>query len=187
MQNCFRFNCWASSLTALIQLEIIFSRFLTTQTGLSADKPYLDPCLPGGLSDTVVRDNRTLYLRGQGDWTRCQEAVRPFLGLHNGTMSPGGVYQVTSLNETLRHYDLIWGVLPSWWLNFNSVLFFFPGSHQLQQQWVLRVLRVLLLHGGRAEVGRTVRQREVLPSCDGIHIQLLISKPEDRCDVLSCS
>ncbi|XP_070837290.1 ectonucleoside triphosphate diphosphohydrolase 7-like [Chaetodon trifascialis] len=69
------------------------NRFLTAQTGLSEDKPYLDPCLPTGLSDTIVRDNHTLYLRGQGDWTRCQEAVRPFLGLHNGTMSPGGVYQ----------------------------------------------------------------------------------------------
>lgn len=77
----------------LVNKTLSKNRFLTTQTGLSADKPYLDPCLPGGLSDTVVRDNRTLYLRGQGDWTHCQEAVRPFLGLHNGTMSPGGVYQ----------------------------------------------------------------------------------------------
>ncbi|KAM8772789.1 ectonucleoside triphosphate diphosphohydrolase 7-like [Acanthopagrus schlegelii] len=77
----------------LVNKTLSKNRSLTTQTGLSADKPYLDPCLPGGLSDTVVRDNRTLYLRGQGDWTRCQEAVRPFLGLHNGTMSPGGVYQ----------------------------------------------------------------------------------------------
>lgn len=77
----------------LVNNTLAKNRFLTTQTGLSEDKPYLDPCLPAGLSDTVVRDNRTLYLRGQGNWTRCQEAVRPFLGLHNGTMSPGGVYQ----------------------------------------------------------------------------------------------
>nr|XP_046230255.1 ectonucleoside triphosphate diphosphohydrolase 7-like [Scatophagus argus] len=77
----------------LVNNTLAKNRFLTMQTGLSEDKPYLDPCLPAGLSDTVVRDNRTLYLRGQGDWTRCQEAVRPFLGLHNGTMSPGGVYQ----------------------------------------------------------------------------------------------
>ncbi|XP_072319140.1 ectonucleoside triphosphate diphosphohydrolase 7-like [Eucyclogobius newberryi] len=61
--------------------------------GLSSDQPLFDPCLPVGLSDSVVRGNRTLYLRGQGEWSRCQEAVRPFLGLHNGTMSPGGVYQ----------------------------------------------------------------------------------------------
>ncbi|XP_070771475.1 ectonucleoside triphosphate diphosphohydrolase 7-like [Enoplosus armatus] len=77
----------------LVNNTLAKNRFLTTQTGLSEDKPYLDPCLPAGLSDSVVRDNHTLYLRGQGDWTRCQEAVRPFLGLHNGTMSPGGVYQ----------------------------------------------------------------------------------------------
>uniref|UniRef100_A0A3P9LH66 nucleoside-triphosphate phosphatase n=1 Tax=Oryzias latipes TaxID=8090 RepID=A0A3P9LH66_ORYLA len=69
------------------------NRFLLAQTGLSEDKPYLDPCLPLGMPDTVLRDNRTLHLRGQGDWTRCQEVVRPFLGLHNGTMSPQGVYQ----------------------------------------------------------------------------------------------
>ncbi|XP_062244276.1 ectonucleoside triphosphate diphosphohydrolase 7-like [Platichthys flesus] len=69
------------------------NRFLTTQTGLTEDKPYLDPCLPAGLSDTVVRENRTLYLRGQGTWAECQRSVLPFLGLHNGTMSPGGVYQ----------------------------------------------------------------------------------------------
>lgn len=73
---------------------MLLSRYLTTQTGLSKDKPYLDCCLPVGLTETIVRDNRTLHLRGQGDWTKCQEAVRPFLGLHNGTMSPRGVYQV---------------------------------------------------------------------------------------------
>lgn len=61
--------------------------------GLTSDQPLLDPCLPVGLSDSVVRGNRTVYLRGQGKWSLCQEAVRPFLGLHNGTMSPGGVYQ----------------------------------------------------------------------------------------------
>lgn len=77
----------------LVNNTLAKNRFLTAQTGLSEDKPYLDPCLPVGLSDTVVRDNHTLYLRGQGDWSQCQEAVRPFLGLHNGTMSPGGVYQ----------------------------------------------------------------------------------------------
>ncbi|KAK5865388.1 hypothetical protein PBY51_019664 [Eleginops maclovinus] len=75
------------------------NRFLTTQLGLSEDKPYLDPCLPLSLADSVVRDNRTLSLRGQGDWTRCQEAVRPFLGLHNGTMSPGGVAPINFSNS----------------------------------------------------------------------------------------
>ncbi|KAM9856522.1 ectonucleoside triphosphate diphosphohydrolase 7-like [Aulostomus maculatus] len=77
----------------LLNNTLTKNRLLTTQTGLSEDKPYLDPCLPAGLSDTVVRDNHTLYLRGQGDWARCQEAVQPFLGLHSGAMSAGGVYQ----------------------------------------------------------------------------------------------
>ncbi|CAL8331802.1 unnamed protein product [Lota lota] len=69
------------------------NRLLRSQTGLSQDNPSLDPCLPLGLSDTVARDGHTLHLRGQGDWSRCQNAVHPFLGLHNGTMSPRGVYQ----------------------------------------------------------------------------------------------
>ncbi|XP_029380501.1 ectonucleoside triphosphate diphosphohydrolase 7-like [Echeneis naucrates] len=84
---------WQRYEDQLVNKTLTKNRFLTTQTGLSENKPYLDPCLPLGLSDTVVRGNHTLYLRGQGDWTRCQEAVQPFLGLHNGTMSPGGVYQ----------------------------------------------------------------------------------------------
>ncbi|XP_077574977.1 ectonucleoside triphosphate diphosphohydrolase 7-like [Stigmatopora nigra] len=62
--------------------------------GSSEDKPYMDPCLPLTLSHTVVRDNRTLHLRGQGDWGRCLEAVHPFLDLRNDTMTTaGGVYQ----------------------------------------------------------------------------------------------
>ncbi|XP_028266629.1 ectonucleoside triphosphate diphosphohydrolase 7-like [Parambassis ranga] len=77
----------------LLNNTLAKNRFLTTQMGLTEDKPYLDPCLPIGLSDTVVRDNHTIYVRGLGDWSRCQKAVRPFLGLHNGTMSPGGIYQ----------------------------------------------------------------------------------------------
>uniref|UniRef100_A0A667WKB2 nucleoside-triphosphate phosphatase n=1 Tax=Myripristis murdjan TaxID=586833 RepID=A0A667WKB2_9TELE len=65
----------------LVNSTLAKNRLLSAQTGLSEDKPYLDPCLPVGLSDTVVRDDHMLYLRGQGDWARCQEAVRPFLGL----------------------------------------------------------------------------------------------------------
>uniref|UniRef100_A0A665UFP7 nucleoside-triphosphate phosphatase n=1 Tax=Echeneis naucrates TaxID=173247 RepID=A0A665UFP7_ECHNA len=78
---------WQRYEDQLVNKTLTKNRFLTTQTGLSENKPYLDPCLPLGLSDTVVRGNHTLYLRGQGDWTRCQEAVQPFLGLHNGTIS----------------------------------------------------------------------------------------------------
>uniref|UniRef100_A0AAV2M354 Ectonucleoside triphosphate diphosphohydrolase 7 n=1 Tax=Knipowitschia caucasica TaxID=637954 RepID=A0AAV2M354_KNICA len=68
-------------------------RTLDQTLGQSPDRPLPDPCLPLGLSDSVLRGNRTLHLRGLGHWSRCQEAVRPFLGLHNGTMSLGGVYR----------------------------------------------------------------------------------------------
>lgn len=53
-----------------------------------------------GLSDAVARDNRSVHLRGQGDWNRCLQAVRPLLGLHNGTMSLGGVYQVGGVQNS---------------------------------------------------------------------------------------
>ncbi|CAL8353119.1 unnamed protein product [Boreogadus saida] len=77
----------------VVNSTLASNRLLGSQTGLSQDNPSLDPCLPLGLSDTVARDGRTLHLRGQGDWSRCQSAVHPFLGLHNGTMSPRGIYQ----------------------------------------------------------------------------------------------
>ncbi|KAM9819269.1 ectonucleoside triphosphate diphosphohydrolase 7-like isoform 2-T2 [Syngnathus typhle] len=67
-------------------------------TGLSEDKPHLDPCLPLGLSHTLLRDNRTLYLRGQGDWPRCLDAVRPLLGLRNGTMTTAGAAYQAPIN-----------------------------------------------------------------------------------------
>lgn len=84
----------------------------------SPEKPYLDPCLPAGLSDSVVRDNHTVHLRGQGDWTRCLQVVRPFLGLHNGTMSLGGVYQVRRVQRprTGRLSGRLFRTLSSDWL-----------------------------------------------------------------------
>lgn len=76
---------------------------------MNKDEPLLDPCLPLALSDAVLRDNHTLHLRGLGDWSRCQDAVRPFLGLHNGTMSPGGVYQVDAAASDWSW--VLWAVL----------------------------------------------------------------------------
>lgn len=73
--------------------QLLNGTLAKNRRGLYEDEPYLDCCLPPGLSDSVVRANRTLHLRGAGDWAQCRRAVQPFLGLHNGTMSPGGVYQ----------------------------------------------------------------------------------------------
>uniref|UniRef100_A0A674APY0 Ectonucleoside triphosphate diphosphohydrolase 7 n=1 Tax=Salmo trutta TaxID=8032 RepID=A0A674APY0_SALTR len=78
----------------LVNSTITKNRLTGDQTGMMEATPLMDPCLPVGLSDVVRRDGRAVHLRGQGDWARCQGAVRPFLGLHNGTMgSPRGVYQ----------------------------------------------------------------------------------------------
>ncbi|XP_010871012.1 LOW QUALITY PROTEIN: ectonucleoside triphosphate diphosphohydrolase 7 [Esox lucius] len=78
----------------LVNATVTNNRLTSDQTGMMEATPLGDPCLPAGLSDVVRRDGRAVHLRGQGDWARCQAAVRPFLGLHNATMgSPRGVYQ----------------------------------------------------------------------------------------------
>lgn len=78
---------------ALLNGTLAATGLATSQTGLSPDRPRPDPCLPPGLEVAVATDNRTVHLRGQGDWDRCLRAVRPLLGLHNGTASLGGVYR----------------------------------------------------------------------------------------------
>ena len=47
--------------------------------------PFLDPCLPVGLEDTVVRGGKTLYLRGRGDWQTCAKLLQPLLAGSNGS------------------------------------------------------------------------------------------------------
>uniref|UniRef100_A0A493U2U8 Ectonucleoside triphosphate diphosphohydrolase 7 n=1 Tax=Anas platyrhynchos platyrhynchos TaxID=8840 RepID=A0A493U2U8_ANAPP len=56
------------------------SRLHGQQTGLSAETPFLDPCLPVGLEDTVTRGERTLHMRGRGDWQACAKLLQPLLG-----------------------------------------------------------------------------------------------------------
>lgn len=68
-------------------------RLTNDQTGTGESTPYLDPCLPAGLTDMVQRNGQTVFLRGLGDWQRCQETVRPLLGQPNGTASLRGAYQ----------------------------------------------------------------------------------------------
>ncbi|XP_061080339.1 ectonucleoside triphosphate diphosphohydrolase 7-like isoform X2 [Conger conger] len=77
----------------LVNGTVSKNRLTGDKNGMGESSPYLDPCLPRGLSETVQRDSHTVFLRGQGDWPRCQAAVRPFLGRHNGTLSLRGVYQ----------------------------------------------------------------------------------------------
>ncbi|KAJ8365318.1 hypothetical protein SKAU_G00141490 [Synaphobranchus kaupii] len=77
----------------LINGTLSKNRLTGDMTGMGESTPYLDPCLPRGLSETVQRDSQAVFLRGQGDWPRCQAAVRPFLGQRNGTVSLRGVYQ----------------------------------------------------------------------------------------------
>ncbi|XP_040419645.1 LOW QUALITY PROTEIN: ectonucleoside triphosphate diphosphohydrolase 7 [Cygnus olor] len=70
------------------------NRLRGQQTGLSAETPFLDPCLPVGLEDTVTRGDRTLYIRGRGDWQACAKLLQPLLGGPNSSQdSLTGAYK----------------------------------------------------------------------------------------------
>uniref|UniRef100_A0A8C5K6H1 nucleoside-triphosphate phosphatase n=1 Tax=Jaculus jaculus TaxID=51337 RepID=A0A8C5K6H1_JACJA len=70
------------------------NRLLGKQTGLTADAPYLDPCLPLDIKDEIQQNGQTLYLRGTGDFDLCRETLQPFMNKTNEThTSLSGVYQ----------------------------------------------------------------------------------------------
>lgn len=70
------------------------NRLLGQKTGLSPDNPFLDPCLPVGLTDVVARDSQVLHVRGQGDWVACGALLRPLLARSNTSQaSLNGIYQ----------------------------------------------------------------------------------------------
>lgn len=70
------------------------NRLLGQKTGLSPDNPFLDPCLPVGLTDMVKRNNQVLHFRGKGDWASCRTLLSPLLARSNTSQaSLNGIYQ----------------------------------------------------------------------------------------------
>ncbi|XP_067156202.1 ectonucleoside triphosphate diphosphohydrolase 7 [Apteryx mantelli] len=70
------------------------NRLHDQQTGLSPETPFLDPCLPVGLEDTVARGGQTLHVRGQGNWKTCAELLHPLLmGPNSSQASLAGAYK----------------------------------------------------------------------------------------------
>ncbi|XP_070288641.1 ectonucleoside triphosphate diphosphohydrolase 7 [Myotis yumanensis] len=70
------------------------NRLLGQKTGLSPDSPFLDPCLPVGLTDVVERNSQVLHVRGKGDWSTCGAMLSPLLALSNTSQaSLNGIYQ----------------------------------------------------------------------------------------------
>ncbi|XP_030341951.1 ectonucleoside triphosphate diphosphohydrolase 7 isoform X2 [Strigops habroptila] len=65
----------------------VHNRLHGQQMGLSPEMPFLDPCLPVGLEDTVVRGGQTLFVRGRGDWLACVELLQPLLAGPNGSQA----------------------------------------------------------------------------------------------------
>ncbi|KAK1211436.1 ENTP7 diphosphohydrolase, partial [Pygoscelis papua] len=72
----------------------VHNRLPSQRTGLSPETPFLDPCLPVGLEDTVARGGQTLYVRGRGDWPACVELLQPLLaGPNSSQASLAGAYK----------------------------------------------------------------------------------------------
>ncbi|KAB1270859.1 Ectonucleoside triphosphate diphosphohydrolase 7, partial [Camelus dromedarius] len=70
------------------------NRLLGQKTGLSPDNPFLDPCLPVGLTDVVERNSQALHVRGRGDWAACGAMLSPLLARSNTSQaSLNGIYQ----------------------------------------------------------------------------------------------
>ncbi|ELW49338.1 Ectonucleoside triphosphate diphosphohydrolase 7 [Tupaia chinensis] len=70
------------------------NRLLGQKTGLSPDNPFLDPCLPVGLTDVVERNGQVLHVRGKGQWATCGAMLSPLLARSNTSQaSLNGIYQ----------------------------------------------------------------------------------------------
>ncbi|XP_012925265.1 ectonucleoside triphosphate diphosphohydrolase 7 [Heterocephalus glaber] len=70
------------------------NRLLGQKTGLSPDNPFLDPCLPVGLTDVMERNSQVLHIRGKGDWATCGLMLSPLLARSNTSQaSLNGIYQ----------------------------------------------------------------------------------------------
>lgn len=79
---------------SLLSNSLLRSRLQGGQSGLSADSPLLDPCLPRDARDELHRAGLTLHLRGSGDFQLCRELLQPLLNRTNGTRSSlNGVFQ----------------------------------------------------------------------------------------------
>lgn len=60
----------------------IFSSYSpSTRIGTSSAYPLRDPCLPQSLEETVSQDKKDLFLKGSGDYDKCQERLKPLLNL----------------------------------------------------------------------------------------------------------
>lgn len=116
---------------------------------LTACCPSLQTPQPAHWRDSAVSSAGPLLTRWPAGWDRAACAETP-------PERHGGLWPVPTNPPTVpqphqRHADL-----PQWRL---------PAWHRLQQQPVLRLLRVLLLHGGRAPHGRGLQRLQVRPSC----------------------
>ncbi|NXS14598.1 ENTP7 diphosphohydrolase, partial [Neodrepanis coruscans] len=71
----------------VLNQTFVYNRLHSQQTGLSPKMPFLDPCLPMGLEDTLMRGGQTLYVRGRGDWQACVKLLQPLLEGSNGSQA----------------------------------------------------------------------------------------------------
>ncbi|XP_075468414.1 ectonucleoside triphosphate diphosphohydrolase 7 [Ascaphus truei] len=81
---------------AIFNETVTKNRVLGQQTGINPKTPFLDPCLPIGLSDKVHRRNQDLHVLGKGNWDSCRQLLEPLLLKSNDSQAYlNGVYQPT--------------------------------------------------------------------------------------------
>ncbi|XP_072413230.1 ectonucleoside triphosphate diphosphohydrolase 4-like isoform X2 [Chiloscyllium punctatum] len=59
------------------------NRLLDQYMGVSAESPYLDPCLSFETADTIQKDEQTMHLRGAGNFDECCKLIKPLLNKGN--------------------------------------------------------------------------------------------------------
>ncbi|XP_060698221.1 ectonucleoside triphosphate diphosphohydrolase 4-like [Hemiscyllium ocellatum] len=70
------------------------NRLLDQYMGVSAESPYLDPCLSIESTDIIQKDEQTMHLRGAGNFDECCKLIKPLLNKGNeANLSLNGVYQ----------------------------------------------------------------------------------------------
>ncbi|NWW74230.1 ENTP4 diphosphohydrolase, partial [Climacteris rufus] len=79
---------------SLFSSTLLRNRLLGRRTGLSAESPSPDPCLPRDARAELQQGGLTLHLRGSGDFQRCRELLQPLLNRTNQTHTGlNGVFQ----------------------------------------------------------------------------------------------
>ncbi|KFU91470.1 Ectonucleoside triphosphate diphosphohydrolase 7, partial [Chaetura pelagica] len=115
----------------------VHNRLHSQQMGLSPETPFLDPCLPVGLEDTVARGSQTLEFYGFSEFFYCTEDV----------LRLGGQYSAPTFTTAAQEYcSQRWEVLTQ---RFRGGLYSaHADQHRLKYQCFKSAWMYQVLHKG---------------------------------------